>query len=246
MDNLILSNISNGVLTITLNNLEKKNSLTTAIYNSLTQLFSEANSNDDIRCLLLQGNNECFSAGNDLADFLACPDGEEPAAYNFVRALADFTKPIVVAVAGPAIGIGSTLLLHSDIVIATDNAKFGMPFSKLGLCPEAGSSLLLTQLVGHAKAFELMVLGDIFDADTALSLNLINKKVAKDELLPTALAYAERIASLPADAVMSSRLLMKQANANLLEDALQHEFPTFARLMQTDDCRAILNKFLTK
>ncbi|WP_448550972.1 enoyl-CoA hydratase [Thalassotalea montiporae] len=246
MDNLILAEQAQGVLTITLNNLDKKNALTTSMYNTLSDYVNQANSDNDIRCLLIQGNEHCFCAGNDLNDFLACPPDQEPDAFDFVRAIASFEKPIVMAVAGPAIGVACTLLLHADLVIAADNAKFAMPFAKLGLSPEAGSSMLLTQLVGHAKAFELMVLGDTFDADTALSLQLINKKVSQAELLSSANHYAQHIASLPNDAVMSARRLLKQANQSLLKETLEREFPTFARLMQTDDCKTILNGFLKK
>ena len=246
MNNLILTDISNGILTITLNRLDKKNALTSAMYASLCQHFADAEQNADIRCVVIQGNNECFCAGNDLQDFFDSQGDDELSAFNFVQALATFTKPLIVAVAGPAIGIGTTMLLHADVVLACDNAIFGLPFSKLGICPEAASSALLPQLIGHVKAFELLILGDTFDADTALSLNLMTKKVSQADLLASAQAYAKRIADLPYDSVMSARNLLKQANSEQVNNALMREKDTFARLVQTPDCKKILAHFLNK
>ncbi|NMP30367.1 crotonase [Thalassotalea sp. M1531] len=246
MDNLILSNEENGVLTITLNRLSKKNALTSDMYLALCTLFERARTSDDIRCLVIQGDANCFCAGNDLADFLNAKPDEEMAAFKFIQTLANFNKPIVAAVAGAAVGIGTTLLLHSDIVIAAENSKFALPFTQLGLCPEAASSMLIPNLVGHVKAFELLVLGESFDANTALSLNLVNKVVNAESLLICASEYATKIAALPNDSVMTSRALLKQANSTLVKEAMALEGDAFARLMQTPDCKAILSKFLKK
>lgn len=246
MDNIILTNEENGILTITLNRLEKKNALTSVMYLKLTDAFNHASQANHIRCLVIQGDANCFSAGNDLADFLNANPNEELAAFKFIKTLANFDKPIIAAVAGAAVGIGTTLLLHSDIVIAADNSKFALPFSKLGLCPEAASSMLLPQIIGHLKAFELLVLGETFSAETALSLNLITKMCESSEVIAIARQYAEKIAALPSDAVMSSRALLKQANLDLINQTMQREVDTFSRLMQTPDCKNILAAFLGK
>lgn len=246
MDNIILTNLDNGVFTITLNRLDKKNALTSAMYLSLTEHFSYASESDDVRCLVIQGNENCFCAGNDLADFLNAKSDEELPAFQFIQRLASFDKPIIAAVAGAAVGIGTTLLLHSDIIVAAENAKFALPFSKLGLCPEAASSYLLPQMVGHAKAFELLVLGDTFDAQQALSLNLINQITSSEALLDTAQQYARKIARLPSDAVMTSRALIKQSTQLAVSNAMAKEADEFGRLMQTQDCKNILQQFLSK
>ncbi len=246
MDNIILTNLDNGVFTITLNRLDKKNALTSAMYMSLTEHFSYASESDDVRCLVIQGSENCFCAGNDLADFLNAKSDEELPAFQFIQRLASFDKPIIAAVAGAAVGIGTTLLLHSDIIVAAENAKFALPFSKLGLCPEAASSYLLPQMVGHAKAFELLVLGDTFDAQQALSLNLINQITSSEALLDTAQQYAKKIAHLPSDAVMTSRALIKQSTQLAVSNAMAKEADEFGRLMQTQDCKNILQQFLSK
>ena len=156
MSNLILTTEKQGVFTITLNRIDKKNALTNEMYQQLCQHFAYAQHTSSIHCLVIQGDENCFCAGNDLHDFMQC-SADELAAFEFVNVLAEFTKPLVAGVAGVAVGIGTTMLLHCDMVIAAYNSKFKLPFTQLGLCPEAGSSLLLTQKVGPNKAFELMV-----------------------------------------------------------------------------------------
>jgi len=245
MDNLILTNEENGILTITLNRFEKKNALTSNMYSTLCQLFDYA-SNSNVCCIVIQGNDQCFCAGNDLKYFLHAEPDEELAAFKFIKVLAQFNKPIVVAVAGPAIGLGTTLLLHADIVIAANNSKFSLPFSQLGFCPEAASSLLLPKLVGHIKAFELLALGESFDAEQALSMQLINQIVSPRDLLATAQHYANKIVALPNDSLMTTRILLKTSNQQLINQAMYRENSEFSRLLQTQECKAILSQFLNK
>ena len=153
------------------------------MYKQLCQHFSYAEKTPSIHCLVIQGDENCFCAGNDLHDFLQCSEDDELAALAFVKVIAEFTKPLVAGVAGVAVGIGSTLLLHCDMVIAATNSLFKLPFTQLGLCPEAGSSLLLTQKIGPNKAFELMVLGKTFDAEQALSYGITNQTCQPNELI---------------------------------------------------------------
>ncbi|MDO6445185.1 enoyl-CoA hydratase-related protein [Colwellia sp. 1_MG-2023] len=244
MDNLILSEIENNVLTITLNRFDKKNALNTVMYQTLCETFNHAETNASVHCVLIQGNEHCFCAGNDLADFLEHADSqEELAAFAFVKTLAKFTKPIVAAVAGPAVGIGTTMLLHCDMVFTTEDAKFKLPFSQLGLCPEAASSVLLPFRIGHNKAFELLVLGNLFTGQQAQNYGIANAICPADELLSTAKATANNIASLPADATQTSRALMKEAMQIKVLSAIEKEGVEFARLVKTDTCKKILASF---
>ena len=243
MSNLILTKEHNGVFTIILNRADKKNALTNAMYQELCQYFDYANTTLAVKCLVIQGSEDCFCAGNDLHDFLQCTTDGDLAALEFVKVLSEFSKPLVAAVAGVAVGIGTTLLLHCDMVIAATNSKFKLPFTQLGLCPEAGSSLLLTQKVGQNKAFELMVLGTLFDAEQALSFGIANQVCQANELFILTEKAANSIAALPTDAVMTSRRLIRQANQVALKQIINDESQEFVRLVNSSECKHILGQF---
>ena len=174
---------------------------------------------------------------------MQCSTDDDLAALEFVKVLSEFTKPLVAGVAGVAVGIGTTLLLHCDMVIAADNSKFKLPFTQLGLCPEAGSSLLLTQKVGANKAFELMVLGKTFNAEQALSYGIANQTCQPNELMALTAEIAQAIANLPVDAVMTSRRLIRQGHKLALSQAISDESQEFVRLVNTDECKNILAQF---
>lgn len=248
MNDLILTSENQGVYTITLNRLDKKNALNSLMYQQLCQQFIYAQENNAIHCLLIRGDENCFCAGNDLQDFMQCSqdDGDDLAALEFVNVLSTFTKPIVAAVAGAAVGIGTTLLLHCDMVIAANNSKFKLPFTQLGLCPEAGSSLLLPLRIGQNRAFELLVLGESFTAEQAHTYGIVNQVCQPAELLAIAEKIALNIAKLPTDAVMTSRRLIRQANKQLLAQVINNEGQEFSRLVNTPDCKNILSAFLTR
>ncbi len=241
MNNFIQTSEHQGVFTVTLNRLDKKNALDSSMYLQLCDAFKHASKTSSVRCLLIQGDNTCFCAGNDLKDFME--NSEDLAAIKFTEVLAAFDKPLIAAVAGAAVGIGTTLLLHCDMVIAADNSKFKLPFTQLGLCPEAGSSFLLTQRIGYNRAFELLVLGGLFKADKAYEYGIVNQVTTPDELLPLALDIAKRIAALPVDSVDTSRRLIRDANQSLLKQHMSIEADEFRRLMNTEDCQNILAKF---
>ncbi len=243
MNNLILTTENQGVFTITLNRTDKKNALTNDMYKQLCQYFAYAEKTSSIHCLVIQGNEQCFCAGNDLHDFIQCSADDELAALDFVKVLSEFTKPLVAGVAGVAVGIGTTLLLHCDMVIAATNSKFKLPFTQLGLCPEAGSSLLLTQKVGANKAFELMVLGNTFNAEQALSYGITNQTCPPDELLALTADVALTIANLPVESVMISRKLIRQGNKAALNQVISAESQAFSHLVKSDECKNILAKF---
>ncbi len=169
MTDTILSNREGGILTLTFHRLDKKNAITRAMYTAMAEALEAAAADDTVRVAVIQGDPTCFTAGNDLMDFLSNPPdmtpGAEPApVVRFLDILRDFPKPLIAAVAGPAVGIGTTLLLHCDLVYAVDNAGFSLPFVNLGLCPEAGSSLLLPQIVGYQRAAEKLLFGEPFSA----------------------------------------------------------------------------------
>jgi enoyl-CoA hydratase/carnithine racemase len=243
MSDLILTTEQHGVFTITLNRLDKKNALTNDMYLQLIQHFSYAEQTTSIHCLVIQGDETCFCAGNDLHDFLQCSADGDLAALAFVKVLSEFTKPMIAGVAGVAVGIGTTLLLHCDMVIAATNSKFKLPFTQLGLCPEAGSSLLLTQKVGANKAFELMVLGNTFNAEQAVSFSIANQTCQPDELLAITEKVALAIARLPVESVMTSRRLIRQGNQLALSQVISDEGQEFLRLVNTDECKNILAQF---
>lgn len=246
MNNLITSELKNNTLTLTINRLDKKNALLDEMYFSLVEQLNQAQSNTDVRCVVIQGDETCFTAGNDLNDFLQSEDSViNRGGYAFIQALGQFNKPLIAAVAGNAVGIGTTLLLHCDMVIAADNAKFMLPFAQLGLCPEAASSYLLPKLVGRVKAFELLVLGDQFDANTALSLGLVNKVVPASELFNEVAILTNRLMKLSPQALQISRELIAKGSEQAVKDVMYEEIIAFQELLATDESKAIL-KALTK
>ncbi len=233
-----------GVFTISFNRLDKKNALNTSMYQALCQHFKYAMVTKSIKCLVIQGDENCFTAGNDLQDFIKCSEANDDlVALDFINILSEFNKPLIAAVAGAAVGIGTTLLLHCDMVIAANNSKFKLPFTQLGLCPEAGSSLLLPLRVGYNRAFELLVLGKGFNAEQALAYGLVNQICQPSELLTIAEQIAITIARLPSDAVMTSRKLIRQTTQAILPQAILAEGGEFSRLVKTDDCKNILASF---
>ncbi|MBU2924061.1 enoyl-CoA hydratase-related protein [Colwellia sp. 1_MG-2023] len=243
MTDFIITKENNGVFIIILNRFEKKNALNKVMYQELCQHFDYAKKSEKINCILIRGNEKCFCAGNDLQDFIESAKGDALVALDFVKTLSEFNKPIIAAVAGDAVGIGTTLLLHCDMVIAANNAKFKLPFTQLGLCPEAGSSFLLTRLIGQNRAFELMVLGNTFSAEQALEYGIANQICSPDELLSISEKIANTIANLPSDAVMTSRKLIRQASQSQLSQVIENEGQEFSRLVNTPECKAILGKF---
>jgi enoyl-CoA hydratase/carnithine racemase len=246
MTDLIITKENQGVFTIILNRVDKKNAINDIMYKTLGQHFNYAKHNDNIHCVLIHGDNTCFCAGNDLQDFIECSQDDSLTALDFLKILSTFNKPIVAAVAGPAVGIGATLLLHCDMVIAANNTKFKLPFTQLGLCPEGGSTLLLTRLIGQNRAFELMILGDTFTAEQAKEYGIANQVCQPNELLSIAEKTAATIAALPSNAVMTSRKLIRQATQLSLSQVIENEGKEFARLVKTDTCKAIMSRFFKK
>ena len=235
------------VLTLTLNRPEKKNALSSAMYLQLTQALRDAEAENTIHVIVLRGQADCFCAGNDLADFVAAGalNADHPTVM-FLHQLSQCTKPVIAAVAGLAIGIGTTALLHCDLVYAAPDCRFQMPFTALGLCPEAASSLLLPKLVGYQKAAQYLLLGDAFGSEEAERFGLVNQVVSNAELFELAADKAAKLAALPAEAVMQSKKLLRQPQQQLVQQVLHQELAVFEHLLQTANCQQALQRFFQR
>ena len=243
----ILTDLEAGVLTITLNRLEKKNAFTAAMYLACADAIQAGVDNPAVRVVLLQGHETVFSAGNDIADFMDNPPtGPHAPVYRLLRAAADCPKPLLAAVCGPAVGIGTTLLLHCDLVYAGDNAAFAMPFVNLGLCPEAGASLLVPQLMGYQRAAEALLLGDPIMAEAALEVGLVNRIVPPTEARTVAQMQARKLASKPQDALCTTKRLMRRGDAQRIRNQLDAEAHELARLLQAPAAREAFAAFAEK
>ncbi len=235
-----------AVQILRLNRADKKNSLTSAMYVALIKAFEEANSDESVGAILVLGQPGVFSAGNDLADFLAAGEGDGPSqAFNFVGALADNDKSLIAAVDGVAVGIGTTLMFHCDMVFASPLAHFMTPFVNLGLIPEAGSSLLAPRLMGTARAFELIVMGEPFSAERAREAGFVNHVVPSEELEAAALKAAHAIAKKPREALRITRRLLRGDKADI-KARMEEEGALFADRLNSDEAKAAFQAFLTK
>lgn len=245
--NQVETKVVQHVLSLTLQRPEKKNALNQLMYQQLAEALQYAAENDEIHVVLLQGQSDCFTSGNDLQDFI---DGgelnEQHSTVRFLYQLAEFPKPLVAAVAGLAIGIGTTALMHCDLVYATRTTRFQLPFTKLGLCPEAASSLLLPQLIGYHRACEYLLLGEPFDGDDAYRMGLVNRLVEPEQLLQFALDKAQQLAALPVQAVQSSKHLMKANQREALHHTLREELNEFQHLLNSKECKQAIQQFFRK
>ena len=236
-----------GIARIALDRPEKKNAFTAEMYRQLGAALAAADAAADVRAVLLHGTRECFSAGNDLADFLKprAPD-EEPATAGLFRALPGMKKPVVAAVAGPAVGIGCTLLLHCDLVYAAPNARFQLPFVPLGIVPEFGSTLLLPLLAGYQRAAELFLLGEPFTAEQAREAGIVNAVVPVAEVLELAERKARALAALPPESMRLTKALLKSTQRGALEARIAEETRIFAERLNSPEAKAAMNAFLEK
>jgi enoyl-CoA hydratase/carnithine racemase len=204
----------NGVLAVTISRQDKKNALTNDMYGALADAIVRANDDDEIRVLLIQADGDTFTAGNDVSEFAAQSAGGAPKERNvirFLRNLANATVPIVAAVQGKAVGVGTTMLLHCDYVLLSEDAQLITPFVNLALVPEAASSYLLPLRIGHARAFEMFALGDPVPADSAVAWGMANKTISRAELHAEARRVAEKIATKPIGSLTAMKRLMRDA-----------------------------------
>jgi len=243
----ILTNKANGILTITFNRPDKKNAITAAMYQIIADALKDAESDAGVRVILITGQQEIFTAGNDLDDFLQNPpQSVESPVYQFIQALIHATKPVVAAVAGPAVGIGTTLLLHCDLVYAAENARFSMPFAKLGLCPEFSSSLVLPQIAGYQRAAEKLMLGEAFSAQEACAMGFVNKVLPTAELLAFAQAQADKLVALPASSLRATKHLMKSKKTADIEAQIEEESILFGEMLVSKEAKEAFTAFFEK
>ena len=243
----ILSHIDQGVMTLTFNRADKKNSLTAAMYTALADAVEQAEQDSNVRVLVFQGHETVFSAGNDIADFLNNPPSTLDApVFRLLRNVAAFSKPVLAAVAGPAVGIGTTLLFHCDLVYAGDNAVFAMPFVNLGVCPEAASSLLAPQMMGYHRAAEALLLGEPFMAEAALEVGLVNRVVPPTEVNSYAQAQARKLAGKPLASLLETKRLMKAGQAQLVQQQMNEEAASFGRMLREPAAKEAFSAFMEK
>ncbi len=242
----ILVNTEAGVQTITLNRLDKKNSITAAMYAALADTVEQAQNDVAVRVLVIQGHETVFCAGNDIGDFLNHPPSSpDTPVFRFMRALANFSKPTVAAVCGPAVGIGTTLLFHCDLVYAGDNAAFAMPFVNLGICPEFASTLLVPKMFGYHRAAEALLLGEPFFAEAALEVGLVNRIVPPTEANALAAQQARKLAGKPLSSLIETKRLMKKDHAAVVE-RIGEEGAIFSRMLGEPAAREAFGAFMEK
>ncbi len=243
----ILRHIDSGVMTLTFNRVDKKNSLTAAMYAALADAVAQAEHSADVRVLVFQGHETVFCAGNDIADFLNNPPSTSDApVFRLLRNIAAFSKPVLAAVAGPAVGIGTTLLFHCDLVYAGDNAAFAMPFVNLGVCPEAASSLLAPQMMGYHRAAEALLLGEPFMAEAALEVGLVNRVLPPTEVNSYVQVQARKLAAKPLSSLLETKRLMKAGQAQLVQKQMDEEAASFGRMLTEPAAKEAFGAFMEK
>jgi len=246
MNDLLLRR-EDAILRIQLNRPAKKNALTAGMYAALAEALRSANADPGVRAVLVHGTPEAFTAGNDLQDFLANPPtGDAAPVMEFLHALSHVEKPFVAAVTGVAIGVGTTMLLHCDLVYAAEDARFALPFVNLGLCPEAASSFLLPAIAGYQRAAELLLLGEPFDAARAREVGIVNEVLAPDLVLTAAEQAAHKLAAKPPAAVRVTKRLMKAQTRAMMEAALAEELREFLARLVSPEAKEAFAAFLEK
>jgi enoyl-CoA hydratase/carnithine racemase len=235
------------VTRIELRRLDKKNALTQDMYRAMLEALGAADADAQVRAILIHGARDCFTAGNDLKDFLErAPGGGPTASFQFIAALPKVAKPLIAAVGGAAVGVGTTMLLHCDLVYAAPGARFQMPFVPLGLVPEAASSLLLPMIAGYQRAAELLLLGQPFGAEKALAAGFVTEIVPEDRLLEHAAASAKAVAALPPASVRLTKQLMKRQLVEAIAAQMQEEGRIFAERLKSGEAKEAMTAFFEK
>lgn len=243
----ILSHTEAGVMTITFNRVDKKNSITADMYGAMADALQAAATDAAVRVVVFQGHETIFSAGNDIGDFLNKPPaGKDSPVFRFLHGIAAFPKPLIAAVCGPAVGVGTTMLFHCDLVYAGDNAAFSMPFVNLGLCPEAASSLLVPQMLGYHRAAEALLMGEPFMAEAALEVGLVNRVLPPTEANNYAQAQARKLAAKPISSLVETKRLMKKGQATLVAQQMAEEGASFARMLGEPAAREAFTAFMER
>ena len=241
----ILNTVSEGILTLSLNRPGKMNALTREMYAGLTKGLNDAAGDFGIRAVVLTSQGDHFTAGNDITDFMNNPPSSESSEVSqFLSALLNFPKPLLAAVKGNAVGVGTTMLLHCDVVVAAPSANFSMPFASLGLVPEAGSSFLFPQLVGYQRAAKIFFTGESFGADAALEMGLIAE--IDSDAAAAVMRLALHIANQPPQAMINTKALLKARQHDAVAAVMKAEFEIFAMALQSDEAMQAFMKFMSK
>ncbi|MGH8446764.1 MAG: enoyl-CoA hydratase [Solimonas sp.] len=243
----IVTELQDRVLTIRLNRPDKKNAISGAMYKAMAEAFTAAATNDEVRVILLTGTPDSFSSGNDLADFLNTPENAGGNVIaQFMQSMIDTAKPIVAAVSGLAIGIGTTALLHCDLVYAAEKTRFQMPFVNIGICPEFASSLILPALMGHPRAAELILLGEMFSAAKAREYGIVNDVLPDADVQAHARAQALKLAAQPPNAMRTSKALLKRWTREQVKTVLGVEINHFVPMLKQAEALEALTAFMQK
>lgn len=247
MSRQVIVETKDRITRIELNRPEKKNALSPEMYAAMARALTDADADAQVRAVLIHGQSGCFTSGNDVRDFLELEraPGASPASA-FLRAISTASKPLVAAVGGPAVGVGTTMLLHCDLVYAAPNARLQMPFVPLGLLPEAASSLLLPAMAGYRRAAEMLLLGGPFGAEKALAAGIVTEIVPEAELLERARRAAAALAALPPASVRMTKELMKRGLAQGVQERITEELRLFGERLQSPEAKEALRAFMEK
>jgi len=241
----ILTTQSGSILTLSFNRPAKMNALTRSMYAGLAKGLNDAAGDFGIRAVVLTSEGDHFTAGNDIVDFMDNPPTNESSdVAQFLGSLLEFPKPLIAAVKGNAVGVGTTMLLHCDVVVAAPTAKFSMPFASLGLVPEAGSSFLFPQLVGYQRAAKIFFTGESFGADEALDMGLIAE--IDSDAFAAAMRIAQHIGEQPPQAIINTKALLKARNHDAVAAVMKAEFEIFSMALQSDEAMEAFMKFMSK
>ena len=243
----VLVENKDGIFTMTLYRVDKKNAFTNAMYTACYEAVEQAEHDDTVRVVIIKGHASVFSAGNDIQDFLSVPLSlNDSPVFKFMRALNDCTKPIIASVRGVAVGIGTTLLLHCDLVYAGPRARFSMPFSQLGLCPEAASSLIYPMIAGYHRAAEALLLGEMFDVQTALTAGLVNKVLEDEEVEAYVVTQAQKLAALPPSSLRNTKHLLKSHLKEAIARKINEEGELFIHMTHQPEAKEAFTAFTEK
>ncbi len=250
MSNHVRTSTADRVASIEIHRPEKKNALTGEMYDAMSEAILRADGDIGVHVVLLHGQADCFTSGNDLTDFVAASqaqgEGVPSPASRFLGVIRTARKPVVAAVGGVAVGIGTTMLLHCELVYAAENARFQMPFVPLGLAPEGGSSLLLPMVAGYQRAAEMLLLGRPFGAEVARSAGLVNEVVSADRLLARAREAALAVAALPVESVRITKEWLKRPYAAALEERMAEEIRVFGERLHSPEAKAAMGAFFQR
>lgn len=247
MSEQVMVEIRDGILTLGMNRPEKKNALTREMYAALADALESAVKDPAVRVVLITGTADCFTSGNDLKDFLANPQTDESSpVVRFLHRISEFPKPIAAAVSGLAIGIGTTMLLHCDLIYAGEGSRFQMPFVNLGLCPEGASSLLVPRLAGYHRAAELLMLGEMFTAAQAHEIGLVNRVVPNTDVLAVAREAAGKLVALPPGALAVTKSLLKKGSTEETRRVMDEELDRFGERLQSPEAKEAVTAFFER